>query len=41
MIFSEISSVEYFIIHQLSGVNQNQPDRVADINKIYDSFWSY
>ena len=41
MIFSEISSVEYFIIHQLSGVNLNHPDRVADINKIYDSFCSY
>ncbi len=41
MPFNELNSVENFIIQQLSGVNLNQVDRIADVNKRYGMPWSW
>jgi len=41
MTFNELNSVEYFIIHQLSGTNLNQPGQVADISQSYGLHWQY
>ena len=41
MTFNEINSVEYYIIHQLSGVNLNQPNHVADERGDYGIQWKY
>ena len=39
MSFNELNSVEYYIIHQLSGVNLND-DQVGDPSQIYGN-WTY
>lgn len=44
MTFTELNSVEHYIIHQLSGTNLNQTDQplhVADIQVRYGSLWQY
>jgi len=40
MAFNELNAVEYFIIHQLSGVNLNA-DTIADPIAAYDVSWQY
>ena len=41
MTFTELNSVEYYIIHQLSGTNLNQPARVADAQTDWNALWQY
>ncbi|MBL7906155.1 MAG: HsdR family type I site-specific deoxyribonuclease [Bacteroidales bacterium] len=40
MSFTELNSVENYIIHQLTGVNLNQ-NAVAELNATYGSLWKY
>lgn len=40
MSFNELNSVEYYIIHQLTGVNLNNPD-AAEPSAGYSQFWKY
>ena len=40
MSFNELNSVENFVIHQLTGVNLNEP-RIADKKEIYKGNWIY
>ncbi|HUX59448.1 MAG TPA: HsdR family type I site-specific deoxyribonuclease [Bacteroidales bacterium] len=39
--FTELNSVEHFIIHQLSGVNLNNPQGVEDKKQSYSHHWKY
>lgn len=41
MTFTELNSVEHYIIHQLSGVNLNSSDGVADSQTPYGVQWEY
>jgi type I restriction enzyme R subunit len=41
MTFTELNSVEHYIIHQLSGINLNQPGHVAEVNEGYGTYWKY
>lgn len=41
MAFTELNSVEYFIIHQMSGVNLNQSSHVEQPKKAYGVEWVY
>ncbi|MDR0348027.1 MAG: HsdR family type I site-specific deoxyribonuclease [Tannerella sp.] len=41
MSFNELNSVEYFIIKQLSGVNLNSSNRVAESHASYGLQWQY
>lgn len=41
MTFTELNSVEHYIIHQLSGVNLNSIDNVAETQKTYGVQWEY
>ncbi|MGV8111807.1 MAG: type I restriction endonuclease subunit R [Lentimicrobium sp.] len=40
MVFTELNSVEYYIIHQLTGVNLNK-NSVAEPKATYGSLWKY
>ena len=42
MSFSELNSVEHYIIHQLSGINLNAPgDKVAEDSPSHELQWVY
>lgn len=41
MAFTELNSVEHYIIHQMSGVNLNQSAHVEQPKKIYGAEWVY
>jgi len=41
MAFTELNSVEYYIIHQVSGVNLNQTSHVEQPRKVYGAEWVY
>ncbi len=41
MAFTELNSVEHYIIHQMSGVNLNQSAHVEQPRKTYDAEWVY
>lgn len=41
MAFTELNSVEHYIIHQLSGVNLNQSAHVEQPKKAYGAEWLY
>ncbi|KAA6323304.1 Type I restriction enzyme EcoR124II R protein, partial [termite gut metagenome] len=41
MSFSELNSVEYFIIQQLSGINLNADDTVSEPQAVYGLQWHY
>ena len=40
MPFTELNSVEHYIIHQMSGVNLNQT-KVTELKKPYGAQWQY
>ena len=41
MSFNELNSVEHYIIHQLSGVNLNTRNELAEPPSIYGKFWQF
>lgn len=41
MVFTELNSVEHYIIHQLSGVNLNSNDQVNEQQAFYGIQWVY
>ncbi len=41
MAYNELNSVEHYIIHQLSGVNLNNPQIVEDKKQSYSHHWKY
>ena len=41
MAFTELNSVEHYIIHQMSGVNLNQSSRLEQARKAYGAEWVY
>lgn len=41
MAFTELNSVEHYIIHQMSGVNLNQSTHVEQPKKAYGAAWIY
>lgn len=41
MAFTELNSVEHYIIHQMSGVNLNQATHVEQARKAYGAEWVY
>lgn len=41
MAFTELNSVEHYIIHQMSGVNLNQSSHVEQARKAYGAAWIY
>ncbi len=41
MAFTELNSVEHYIIHQMSGVNLNQSAHVEQPRKAYGAAWVY
>lgn len=41
MAFTELNSVEHYIIHQMSGVNLNQSAHVEQPRKVYGADWVY